>query len=363
MDRQAGERLEPLRCDRWIASSVLQKAIRRGHAEIAQRAVLKLQQETRSDILRRLLVIGFEDVGAANPAVLIKIGRTVGLSGWRDTEIRNRLLMNLVSELAGSPKDRSTDCLISAAQHHPTCSEFGKRCSVMSPNERKEVLSDLTAPLEFRSLAALSLSGLGSRSIQDRGAGDLEMLAKTYRDLGVAADFAAAAALAAKKTREAITILAPLIWLEIERGGVGWVSELAMPETELVEGVPLYAFDKHTRLGKRAVRELIGADTAFKCCLEEFVAKPRWQAAAEMAAFYADAAPIARRLEWSLSHPVETLGTEADFFKAGVTLPAIPPLQATMAAALGKLNDIRKALWLEARSSEVKASVGAGEGA
>jgi hypothetical protein len=349
VNRQAGER-KPLRCDRWTASSVLQKAIRRGNTEIARRAAVKLLIEIRSNILRRLLVIGFEDVGAAGPGVLIEIGRTVGSSEWRHAGTRDQLLMRLVSELAESPKDRSTDYLVSAAQHHPTCSEFGKRCSLMSPEARREVLADFSAPLEFRSVTALSISGLGLQSIQNRGAGDLEAIAEIYRDLGVAADFVATAMFAAKKTREAITILAPLVWLEVERGG-------GVP-TDIVDGVPLYGFDKHTRLGKRAIRELIGADTPLKCCLEEFVPKPRWQATAEMAAYYADAAPIARRLEWPLSHAVEVLGREADFFKVGVPSAAIKPLQAAMAAALGKLNEIRKALWVEAR-----ASVGAGEGA
>jgi hypothetical protein len=32
------EGLEPLRCDRWIASSALQKAIRRGEVPVALRA-------------------------------------------------------------------------------------------------------------------------------------------------------------------------------------------------------------------------------------------------------------------------------------------------------------------------------------
>jgi hypothetical protein len=272
--------------------------------------------------------------------------------------MRDQLLIQLVTALAESPKDRSTDYLISAIQHQSACREFGERCRVMIPDEQREVLADFTAPLEFRSVAALAVSGLEARSTQDRGAAALETLAKIYRDLGVATDFAAAMVFAAKKTREAITILAPLVWLEIQRGGQASISEPTMPETEFINGIPLYAFDKHTRLGKRAIRELIGADTPLKSCLQEFLPKPRWQAAAEMAAFYADAAPVARRLEWSLSHVVEVIGTEADFFKVGVPQRAIRPLQAAMAVALGKLNDIRKALWIEAR-----ASIEAGEGA
>ena len=350
---------EPIVADPWIVSSLLQKSIRRGEAKLARRAALTHLKLTGSAIWRRFIVIALEDVGVGAIDVV-----TTVVAASSDASLRKtcggdaRVAAYLAGLMADAPKDRSTDYLISAAQHQPACREFGTRCSLMSWDERKEVLADFAIPLEFRSVAALSLSGMGSRSVLNRGPSDLEELAKIYPELGVAADFAAAAGLAAKKTREPITILAPLIWLEIARGGLVSVSEPAMPKTELIAGIPLYTFDKHTRLGKRAIRELIGTDTSLQCCLREFVPRARWQAAVEMAAFYADAAPVARRLEWPLSHAVEALGTEADFYKADVPQAAIQPLQAVMTASLGKLNEIRKALWLKAR-----ALVGTGEGA
>lgn len=126
-----------------------------------------------------------------------------------------------------------------------------------------------------------------------------------------------------------------------------------MPKTEIVDEIPLYTFDKHSRIGKRAIRELVEAETPLRDCLNKFVARSCWQAAAEMAAFYADAVPIARRLEWSLSHSVQALGTEADFYKAGVPLVGIRPLQAAMDSALGKLNDIRKKLWVHIQGQRI----------
>ena len=150
------------------------------------------------------------------------------------------------------------------------------------------------------------------------------------------------------------TVMIPLIWLAAKPVERLKISEHTVPASPLINGIPLYAFDKHTRLGKRAIRELIETDTPLKAYMEEFVPRSRWQAAAEMAAFYADAAPVSRRLEWPLSRSLEALGAEADFTEAGVPLAAIKPLQAAMVASLGKLNEIRKALWIKS-----KASVGA----
>jgi hypothetical protein len=348
VDHQADERLEPLHCDRWIASSILQKAIRRGHVELAQRAGLNLLQESPADIPRRFLVIGFEDIGAVSPDVLNEMRLTFTGPAWRDLGERERLISKIVSQLAALPKDRSTDFLISTAQHHPTCKEFHKRCRSMNAGEHREVLSDYSTPLANRGVAALCLMGLPSQPTRYPPTLAREALCEAYRDLGVPADFVETASLAARKSKEPITLLAPLIWLEINRSGGTSIIEQVTPETEIVDGMPLYAFDKHTRIGKEAIRELVATHTAFR---DELVQRSRWQAAARMAAFYADAAPIARRLEWSHSRGLEALGTEADFFKAGVPLVAIQTLQAALAAALDTLNAIRKTLWLKARAS------------
>ena len=62
----------PLVADRYVALSTLQKAIRRGHEELALRAAMNLMIGGPHAIWRRLGMIGFEDVGVAN----------IDLAGW-----------------------------------------------------------------------------------------------------------------------------------------------------------------------------------------------------------------------------------------------------------------------------------------
>ena len=45
-----------------------------------------------------------------------------------------------------------------------------------------------------------------------------------------------------------------------------------------------------------------------------------------MAAFYADAAPVARRFDWDGSRELERLGIETDMLKVGVPPEGIAPL-------------------------------------
>lgn len=92
--------------------------------------------------------------------------------------------------------------------------------------------------------------------------------------------------LAAKRTREPITVLVPLIWLESRRSRGARVCNETIPESPLLYGVPMYAFDKHTRLGQSAIQRLIQESDHLRACLERLVPKQGWRKATQMAAFY-----------------------------------------------------------------------------
>ena len=64
--------LLPLPIDPWLASSLLQKSIRRGDADMAVRAALTLFRMRPGGIWRRFMVIAFEDVGAASIDAVVK---------------------------------------------------------------------------------------------------------------------------------------------------------------------------------------------------------------------------------------------------------------------------------------------------
>jgi hypothetical protein len=262
----------------------------------------------------------------------------------------SRIAAYLAKVLAEAPKDRSADYL-ACAKDHPSLNVFARAMGNRSIQDRLSIMRGESLDLPQRAVAALFASGLGSNR-QGKGIkGDLSALFAAFAKLGLPDKLLAPTEMAARRTLEPITLMVPLIWLQATQIGAMRVSNGFVPRAEIVDEIPLYTFDKHTRIGKRAIRELVGAEAPLQDCLNKFVARPCWQAAAEMVAFYADASvPIARRLEWSLSHSVEAIGTEADFYKAGVPLVGIKPLQAAMDSTLGKLNDVRKELWVTSRA-------------
>jgi hypothetical protein len=103
----------------------------------------------------------------------------------------------------------------------------------------------------------------------------------------------------------------------------------------------MYALDKHTRIGQEAIRNLVKYNSAIREFLERHVARAQRHKAAYMAAFYADAAPLASKLYWEGADQLEALGTEADLLKSGVPTECIDPLLQLFLANVDHLNKLR----------------------
>ena len=112
-----------------------------------------------------------------------------------------------------------------------------------------------------------------------------------------------------------------------------------------MSGVPLCAFDWTTAIGKTAIRRLARLSQAVRDALRAFAPENRAQLVASSAAFYADGAPVSRRLDWEGSVALEVMGIEGDMLRAGAALPGVQPILAAFRDNLGDLNMIRARLF------------------
>jgi hypothetical protein len=181
---------------------------------------------------------------------------------------------------------------------------------------------------------------------------DRDALLTSFWEMGVPEDLAAAAAIAASRTQEPITLMVPLIWLAANAGEETEVRECSIPPLVMAGDVPLYALDEHTRLGRDAIWRLARENDAVRKCLERWVPESRWRRAANVAAFYADAAPVVRRLIWDQSDALETFGIERDLLHEGAPAEGIVPLLEVVRANLDHLNELRRQVL--ARSQSVR---------
>jgi hypothetical protein len=349
IDTYSAPQWEPIVADPWIVSSLLQKSIRRSEIEIAQRAALTLFKSRGSAIWRRFMVIAFEDVGIGS---IDAVTMTVAVGS--DAACRKacggdlRVAVHLAGVLANAPKDRSADHL-AGAKDHPALAGFVQAMANASIALLLSSVRDTALDLTHRAVATWLASGIGVDDGIARG--NLEKLLALFRDAGVPEGLVAATGIAAGRTREPITVMVPLIWLAAATSQQS-VCDCPVPPLTRAGGVPLYALDEHTRLGREAIWRFACENDSVRACLERFAPANR-RRAANVAAFYADAAPVTCRLMWDQSRTLETFGTERDLLLAGVPAEGIGPLLEAVRANLGHLNELRTQILGRTRAEPV----------
>jgi hypothetical protein len=338
--------LTPLLIDPWVASSLLQKAIRRGEADVAASAGLTLFRLRRAAIWRRFMVIAFEDVGAASIDALLVAVRAATDPSWRASiGSDERVIPYIARLLAAAPKDRSADHLICCARSYTPWEDARRMAGSRSIKRRLDLVAETEQPLHVRAIAAWYSSGIEWDDERRVGKGDLSGLTAVFRSIGVPDGLALATRYAATSTREPIAIMVPLIWLEAFKEEHPAIRDCPVPSSPVVRGVPLYALDKHTAVGKTAIHQFARENRAVRDTLAEYVPDYRAPDAACMATFYADAAPVSRRLDWSQSTALETIGVDNDLRSTRVSPDGVRPILEVVRANLDHLNEIRARLF------------------
>jgi hypothetical protein len=310
--------VEPLACDRWLASSALQKTIRRGEVILAQRAARTLFDADQSSLWRRLLVIAFEDVGIGSIDAIVEVASLAASAALRrDAGGEEAAVLSACRLLAEAPKDRSADLLMTVVMHEPSLESLRALCQSLSRDRRLEMVADGAKPLTERAIAAWFSCGLGSPDVRRVGAGGIAALAGAYSQLGVPARLIDAIGVAARQTRSPLALFVPLLSLAAK--GPTSLLEHPLPPAALHGGAPLYALDMHTRLGREAIRRFGDENAAIARFVRTRAPRIRNDAALQLATFYADSARVSRRLMWEQAQQLETIGIAADFHSVNVS--------------------------------------------
>lgn len=331
-----------LKLDPWATSSLLQKAIRRSEVELALHAARELYRYRGKAVFRRLLNVAFEDVGIANPELVAEVtfltfDKQARAMIGSDLE----LILDLAKRLALSPKDRSTDYLVCSAIKSAEGKAKQAHMHGKATSELIGIIVDPQQPLLRRACAALVACT----------AENVMVLGPTLRTILGELDgqnpspLHGAVEAAAKRSLGSYILMAPLLWLSMQRepAHVRVIDE-ELPATEYLGGIPLYTFDKHTSVGKRAISRLFKENAEMRRVVLEFAAPAAAEKVAAMAAFYADAVPIKRRLEWALSPHLRALGCDADMVGAGCDPKGVGAALEVVDHNLPQLGELRLSL-------------------
>ncbi len=344
--------------DPWLAASTMQKAIRRGEADLAADAAVTYFRLRGKMVWRRLIIIAFEDVGLADPNVVAStVPVACDAAGRTDGDDLSPLVAQMARRLAARPMDRSADYLISAIKYHPEWEAHRATVARLTIANRIRTAVDASAPLPLRATATWLASGVNGGGPKLVEAGDLEGLMEAFVDAGAPEKLALAVKAAVALTKEPITLFLPLLALA-SQGTSATVREALTPPSPSVAGVPVWALDMHTAIGKRAITHFARENDPVRTKLERHVPEYRARDVALTAAFYADAIIADRQLDWPHGKDLERAGMEADMLNVQCPRAAASEIIDAIRANLEHLNDIRiRALSAADRLSDPNAFV------
>jgi hypothetical protein len=150
--RDAIAEFQPAPCDPliippWGAMSLMQKAIRRGHKDLALRAAATLLHGSSERLWRRLACIAFEDVGVGDLGTVTLV--TAAMAGKRfRSELGGEWTVAsfLVSRMSEATKCRAADDLLLVAENHPDSAAFKNRPGRPGPQDRHSVRAHALVP-------------------------------------------------------------------------------------------------------------------------------------------------------------------------------------------------------------------------
>lgn len=338
---------QQLKLDPWAASSLLQKAIRRGEKFLAHQALSALYKYRGQAVRRRLAIIALEDVGIADPDLVWDCVRLA----TDPTERASRsfdVLAGLAVRLASAPKDRSADYVFCGATKLETAQGDRRTFDTLDFSANLAIATAALEPVTRRAVASLSACTTVKNSQLVVGEETARMFAREFANVPDAL-LKSMLALTGRNSHP-FGLMLVLIWSQYDfLGGALGYSKPRLPAAEYLDGLPLYIFDKHTAVGKRAIARLVKESQPLKDVLRQHVSEQDWIAVAEMAAFYTDAALVSRRLEWESEWLLSYIGFNADMMAAGCPMDGAMLVLKSVEDNLAHLNQFRRMALMRGR--------------
>jgi len=328
--------------DPWLASSLINKAIRRGEHVHALMAAEVLHRHRGKGIWRRLCLIAYEDIGIADLGLVQRVTQLAV-----DREYRQSLGSDLdvifatVTDMVAAKKDRSADYLVCTAHDGRDVDEFRDWCRGQSTEALAAIAADVYVPLERRATAAWCAVATGHGQSFSLGE-PLMVLLDAFSDGGLPSSLIEAVLVATRLVREPIILMLPILASAVRQLGLTTsVVEVTPPRVILSGSVPTYCCCRFTATGKAAIRRLVLENDRVSSTITELVPDFRAVDVAAVAAFYADGAPIRRRLNWHQSYPLQHMGMHTDMEKVGCPRDGVELIAAVVREELDHLDDIR----------------------
>ena len=331
----------PLAADRYIALSALQKAIRRGHEELALRATMNLMIGGPHAIWRRLGIIAFEDIGVAD---IDAVGWATVLIGR--PEVRKRLGGEwkiadfFIRTLCRAAKCRAADDLVHLIERDPALAEMRDELPGLSLRDRIRAAISCTGGIEAQGLAtwfAIGTDKIASFALTPVS-GCPENTFDALRDADYPGSAVEIGRMGLKRTACIIAAMFPLLYQA--RGAKEHpTQDDPFPAETMIGPVPSWVFDMHTRGGLAAFGRYRRRSERMKSFLAEHAdPSANLNRLVGGLVFHIESGMLQNRLIWGEG---TRLRHAADLTQPGLPPEVVPEALSILRDEIGLLNRCR----------------------
>lgn len=325
--------------DPFILTSCLQKALRRGDAQVAMPAARALLGLDSARLWRRLVIVAFEDFGLSDLDLTSSVVAAAADRRWRArVGGDDHVMPYLIECMVARSRDRRVDNLYMLAVRH-----------VRHPASRQDFLAQRPSgtATNLVLLAERIVAGceqeVPRRALRTVIAAQCDRALQEMADGGLLDEGLHTTCAQARRTSMCLLpVVFPIIKAATEEvGGAPMVLPRETPEVRLIGEVPSYALDGFTRVGQWALARLARSDRAVGGVVDGLRGNRRSDALTYLL-FEAEGGICTTELSDPLYDELKRLALGC---WTGLPRAAVPDAIEIMRDAVPRLNDIRQDLW------------------
>jgi hypothetical protein len=329
----------PLNISPWVAMSCLQKAIRRGESELAQRAAATLLLIAPERLWRRCGAAAFEEIGVADLETVSLMTAALAGKRYRATIGGDwKVASFIVERMAKAPKCRAADDLLLTADSHPL---FRRARADLATKTTAELIHIATseAALPVRALAAWYAVGTHPRQTKHLSArrGEPAALFDGLCEAGLPHTAVEIAREGFRKIGEPlcpfVALLCPLAMTEVST-----LQDDDMPLAIMVGEVPGWSLDVYTREGRGALQAFLQRDCETSRWVKDHVRAGQRVNFIGTVVFRVEGGLVRQRLTWPIGDELRKL---VDIECHGPSCNDATEIMKLMRTDIGLLNEER----------------------
>lgn len=321
--------------DPFIATSVLQKSLRRADRGFALGAAKALLNIDPSRLWRRLVIVAFEDFGLCDLTLTAQAVAAASDRAWRKRVGGDAHVMAyLVEQFVKCPRDRVVDTLYMLAVRHVRYPASRIEFFAQRPSG---TVTDLVMRAEH--IITECEREVPHRAFRSVLAGRCDQVLLSMTRARLMNDGLHDVCAQGRRTSMCLLpVLLPMVKHATEQiGGETSVVTRDAPQVRQIGDVPSYALDGFTRLGKEALAQLARSDRRISSVVGGLKGKARSDALTYLL-FEAEGGICTQEVSDPLHDELKRLSLGC---WTGLPMAAIPDAVEVMHAAVSALNEIR----------------------